>query len=317
MERSIRVALPGIHKELLESKLPSWLSPSWFYSFDDGLEAVRDAEIGWVDLPDKKDMSALVHQSSGLRWVNTVLVGMDGLPVDLMAQRNITLTNGAGLNSVAVAEFIVLSMLVVAKGYDQIAHARTTATWLTQAPGRLELSGTKALIIGYGSIGRAVESRLQAFGVSVTVVRRSPSNELHVLGPGQWQEKLPNFDWVILTVPATAETVKMFGVAEFRAMKSTAFFLNFSRGSLVDQPALVHALAQKSIGGAFLDVTDPEPLPIDHPLWRMENVGISMHLSGRSQTRIGPRACDLFLRNLDRYRRGEPLDNAVDLKVGY
>jgi phosphoglycerate dehydrogenase-like enzyme len=187
--------------------------------------------------------------------------------------------------------------------------------WLLDSPGKIELFGSKALLLGYGAIGSLVEERLKAFNVDVTVVRRTPGP--NTLTPGEWRDKLGKFDWIILAVPATAETDGMIGSAELAAMKTTATLINIARGSVVDQDALIAALDNKQIAAAFLDVTTPEPLPEDHPLWTTENAHITMHLSGRAQDKMFPRAAKRFLENLARYQAGEPLTHQVNLDLGY
>ena len=122
---------------------------------------------------------------------------------------------------------------------------------------------------------------------------------------------------MILAVPATAETDKMIGAAELTAMKPSATLINIARGSVIDQDALVTALSSKVIGAAFLDVTDPEPLPADHPLWALDNAHITMHLSGRAQDKMFVRSAQRFLENLSRYRAGEALHHQVNLALGY
>ncbi|NKB15788.1 MAG: D-2-hydroxyacid dehydrogenase, partial [Sphingomonadales bacterium] len=120
-----------------------------------------------------------------------------------------------------------------------------------------------------------------------------------------------------LAVPATPETEGMIGAGELAAMKSDAVIVNIARGSVIDQPALVDALTRKAIGGAFLDVTTPEPLPADHPLWSLDNAHISMHLSGRAQNQMFIRSGDRFLDNLGKYLRGEAIGPVFDPKLGY
>jgi phosphoglycerate dehydrogenase-like enzyme len=128
---------------------------------------------------------------------------------------------------------------------------------------------------------------------------------------------LGDFDWVILAVPATAETDDMIGGAELAAMKPSATLINIARGSVVDQEALVTALQTKQIAAAFLDVTTPEPLPTDHILWTLDNAHISMHLSGRAQDKMFVRAAARFFENLERYRKGAALAPMVNLDLGY
>jgi phosphoglycerate dehydrogenase-like enzyme len=124
-------------------------------------------------------------------------------------------------------------------------------------------------------------------------------------------------DWVILAVPATPETEGMIGAEELAAMKSDCVIVNIARGSVIDQTALVEALEKKAIGGAFLDVTTPEPLPADHPLWSLANAHVTMHLSGRAQDKMFVRSADRFLDNLDKYLRGEPVAPVFDPRLGY
>jgi phosphoglycerate dehydrogenase-like enzyme len=137
------------------------------------------------------------------------------------------------------------------------------------------------------------------------------------LTPDQWRSRLGEYDWIFLAAPNTAESRAMIGAEELQAMKPTAWIVNVGRGDLIDQPALIDALERGEIGGAFLDVVTPEPLPPEDPLWTAPNVIHSMHLSGRSQTRMFTRATQIFVENLRAYLEGKPLRNEVDLAAGY
>ncbi len=196
-----------------------------------------------------------------------------------------------------------------------MCDAQDKHEWLQDSPGKIELFGSNALLLGYGAIGKLIEERLTTFGVEVTAVRRSAGE--NTLTPDQWRAKLGEYDWVIIAVPATPETDGMIGAAELAAMKPTATLINIARGSVVDQDALVTALRGAQIGAAFLDVTTPEPLPADHPLWSLDNAHITMHLSGRAQDKMHIRAAERFLENLKRYQAGEPLEPQVNLELGY
>jgi len=149
----------------------------------------------------------------------------------------------------------------------------------------------------------------------VTVVRRSGGEGC--LAPDEWRARLDEFDWVILAVPATPETDGMIGASELAAMKRDCVLVNIARGAVVDQAALVDALAAKSIGAAFLDVTTPEPLPEDDPLWALDNAHISMHLSGRAQDKMFIRSGQRFLGNLENYLAGKPVAPIFDPARGY
>ena len=134
---------------------------------------------------------------------------------------------------------------------------------------------------------------------------------------GKALARIGEFDWVVIATPSTRETDSLIGADELAAMKDSAILVNIARGECVDQDALIETLRGRKIGGAFLDVVTPEPLPADHELWTLPNVQISMHLSGRAQTRMFQRSAALFAENLGRFVRGEMLVNEVDLALGY
>ena len=300
---------------LIQPYLPDWVDARFFRHTDELLVMAPEAEIGWFDLDDKAVMAEAITRATKLKWLTSIYAGIDGLPLTLMAERGVVMTNGVGINAVTIAEYVVMGMLNVAKGYREVVRAQERHEWLNDSPGKVELGGSKALILGYGEIGQRVDRMLTAFDVDVVKVRRSAGEG--VLTPDQWRARLGEFDWVILAVPATAETDGMMGAVELAGMKPSAVLVNIARGSVVDQDALVTALTEKRIGGAFLDVTTPEPLPAGHPLWSMPNVHVTMHLSGRAQSQMFQRSGARFLENLARYKRGEPLSPQVDFALGY
>lgn len=310
-----KLILAGLIRPLIEPHLPPGVDVRWFMSKEEALALAPEAEIGWFDMYDKRDMSEVIAAATKLKWLNSIYAGVDGMPLELLAQRGVTVTNGAGINAITIAEYVVMGMLTVAKGYADVIRAQDRREWLQDSPGKLELHGSKALLLGYGAIGKLIEERLTPFGVEVTVVRRSPG--ANTLTPDAWRARLGEFDWVILAVPATAETERMIGTEELAAMKPTATLINIARGSVVDTHALTFALKTGVIASAFLDVTDPEPLPAHHPLWALDNAHITMHLSGRAQDKMFARSAERFLANLDRYLNGEPLSPQVNLALGY
>lgn len=320
------VVLPAAAQPLLAPHLPADVEPRWFRTAEDAYRMAPEAEIGWLDMQVPADTGRAIALGEKLRWVTTIYAGLDAFPLDLLKARGTVLTNGVGVNTNAVAEYAVLGMLALAKDFPAVVRAGDRQDWLRDSPGKVELEGGRALIIGYGAIGRRIGQMLTGFGMKLTGVRRTPTaataaeaatDGIEIIGPADWRARLGTFDWVILAAPATAETGAMIGAAELQAMKAEARLVNIGRGSLVDQDALVAALTSGQIAGAHLDVTDPEPLPPGHPLWTAPNALITMHLSGRAQTRMFARAGQLFLDNLARYRAGEPLANRVDLDLGY
>ena len=314
------LAISGLIRSLLEPRLPGDIDVRWFMTHDEAIEAVKGAEIGWFDMNDTDAMVATLREAKDLKWLNSIYAGLDFLPMDLLIERGITVTNGAGINAVAIAEYVVMGMLNIAKGYREVVRAQDRHEWLTDSPGKRELAGSSALLLGYGAIGKRIQPRLEAFDVEVSVVRRSGGGAMGkaaVLGPDEWRARLNEFDWVILAVPATPETEGMIGADELAAMKREAVLVNIARGSVVDQPALIEALEAKAIHAAFLDVTTPEPLPEQHPLWKLDNAHITMHVSGRSQDKMFIRSADRFLENLANYRAGKPLSPIFDPRRGY
>jgi len=309
------LAISGLIRPMLEHRLPQGLDVRWFMTREEALDAVAEAEIGWFDMNDQAAMAETLRAARKLKWLNSIYAGLDFLPMDVLIERGITVTNGAGINAVTIAEYVVMGMLTIAKGYREVVRAQERREWLLDSPGKRELAGSRALLLGYGAIGRLIQPRLEAFGVEVTVVRRSGGEG--TLRPDKWRARLGEFDWVILAVPATPETQAMIGAAELAGMKPDCVIVNIARGSVIDQPALVEALEAKAIGGAFLDVTTPEPLPPDHPLWALDNAHVTMHLSGRAQSKMFQRSGDRFLDNLAKYLRGEPVAPVFDPRLGY
>lgn len=312
-----KAVISALVRPLLEGAIPQGVDVAWITSAQEAVREVADADIAWVDMHDKQAMRDVILAGEKLQWLSTLYAGLDHFPVEELKARGTRITNGVGINTIAVAEYAVLGILSMAKGYADVVRAADRREWLWASPGTIELSGTRALIIGYGAIGSAIGDRLRGFGVEVTGVARTARPDTGVLGADGWRDTIGEYDWVIIATPATHETDALIGTAQLTAMKPEAVLVNVARGECVDQDALIAALKDKTIAGAFLDVTTPEPLPADHELWTLPNVQISMHLSGRAQTRMFQRAAALFADNLGRFMRGEPLVNSVDLTLGY
>lgn len=296
-------------RPLLAGRLPDWLDVQWW----DGVDALHalapQAEIGWFDLHMKPPALRAIEQAQRLRWLNSSYAGVDWMPLADLARRGVTLTCGTGLTTQQVAEFAVLSMLSVAKDFPAVVRAQDRGEWLEVAPGTRDLEGSRALILGHGAIGQAIERALAGFGVEVVAVSSHR--------PRNWRSQIGGFDWIVLAVPGTPATRGMIGAAELMAMKREAVLVNFARADCVDQDALIEALRERRIAAAMLDLTDPEPLPPGHALWSLDNAHITMHLSGIPTPASQARAAERFLRNCERFRAGEPLEAEVDLARGY
>ena len=310
-----KAALSAMIRPLVEPRLPEWVEPLWFTSKEQALDFAPQAEIGWFDLNEKEPMIEIARAATNLKWLNSIYAGVDFMPLDILKERGVVVTNGVGINAITIAEYVVMLMLSHAKGYRDVVRAQDRHEWLRDSPGKRELSGERVLLLGMGAIGSLIKTRLEAFDMTVVPVRRSGADG--ALRPGEWRQKLGEFDWVVLAVPSTPETKHMIGALELAAMRPNGVLVNIARGDVVDQEALVSALREEKIEAALLDVTDPEPLPEDHPLWELGNAQVTMHLSGRAQTKMFQRSADRFIENLERWHKGEPVQPQLDLELGY
>jgi phosphoglycerate dehydrogenase-like enzyme len=280
-----------------------------FYRADGDALPGTIAEVAFYVLPYMKGAGVLEKAADmpKLQVVQTLTAGYDEFLPWLPAAA--TLCNATGLHDTSTAELAVALALASGRHLDSYARAQSTGSW-RQIWGR-SLADQHVLIIGYGHIGQAIERRLQGFEVaSVTrAARRARSGPPQVHAISELHQLLPQADVVFLIVPHTPETEGLIGAAELKLLPDHALLVNVARGKLVDTDALVAELGTGRIQAA-LDVTDPEPLPPDHPLWRAPNVLISPHVGGSSSA-FGPRADRLVAAQLARFAAGQPLANVV------
>jgi phosphoglycerate dehydrogenase-like enzyme len=245
-----------------------------------------------------------------LNWLHTSFAGTDHPVFDAMLARGITITNGVGVSAPSIAGTVMLYLLALSRDLPRWIHDQDAKRW---EPRRFDdLAGMRLGIVGMGAIGGEVARLAAAFDIEVIGLRRRPRGDEPCT---TWtSDALPELlAWaniVAATAPLTDETRGMFDAAAFAAMRPGAWFVNVGRGEVVDESALVDALARGHLGGAGLDVFTVEPLPVDSPLWSMPNVIITPHSSGVS-SRSYRRSIDLFVDNFGRYTRGEPLLNVV------
>src|SRR5262249_32725248 len=212
----------------------------------------------------------------------------------------------------------IASMLFFAKDLRRMLDGQHARRW--DPFDVVMLKGRTLGIIGYGGIGRATAKLARAMGMRIVAGRRRAGGDEEgidaIYAPDRLREMLGLCDFVFLATPLTPETRGMIGPGEIAAMKESAVFINVGRGAVVVESALVEALEKKRILGASLDVFEQEPLPPDHPFYRLPNVLLSPHCADRAAgwQQVAMR---VFLDNLERYRRGEPLHNVVDKKAGY
>lgn len=265
-------------------------------------------------------LAALLRRAPALRWVHSRSAGLDRVLVPELVAGGAVLSNGRGVFSPALAEFALAALLFFAKDLRRLVEAQRARRWdpFEMRP----LAGRTLGIVGYGDIGRAVAERARALGMSVLALRRRPELSradplvAEVLGEERLLELMTRADDVVVATPLTERTRGLIGRDAIAAMKPTAVLVNVGRGPVIDEQALVDALAAGRIRGAALDVFETEPLAPDHRLWTLPNVLVSPHCADNVPGWVEA-AMRAFLDNLERFRRGEPLANVVDKARGY
>ena len=276
-----------------------------------------DAIIGW-ELP-----AELLAAATRLRWIHAGGAGVEHYDLAQIAARGVMLTNSSGVSAPNMAEHVLGMMIALVRRFPRLIAAQTRRQWRDEATHREvgELQGQTVLVAGTGDIGCAVAQRAAAFGMRVHGLRRRagaspPAGFDQVFAIADLHVALADADQVVVTLPDTPSSRGLFDAAAFTAMKPGAAIYNVGRGPVIETAALISALESGHLAGAGLDVTDPEPLPTDSPLWEMENVLITAHTSGASP-RYWERQVELITDNLRRIQRGEVPRNLVDLEAGY
>jgi len=278
--------------------------------------AHADAAVRW-DLDDDAT-TAVLEQATSLRWLHSPGAGVEQYPLDVLAERGIILTNGAGVFAVPIAEWVLTTMLTIVKNTYAVHESQQAHRWSRELPAE-ELYEKTLLVLGAGGIGREIIKRADAFGMRVWASNRIghpvEGADRVVQGHG-WRDLLPDSDFVVSTLPMTPATAGMIAAAELAMFKPGAWLLNVGRGATIDEGALIQALGNGVLGGAALDVWTTEPLPTGSPAWSLPNMIVSPHMSGLSSAGR-TRGLTLLVDNLLRFRAGEPLTNVVDLSTGY
>ena len=304
-----RAALPGVEFLVPKEKEPP-----------QGIERAEAASLSWGGPP----LDDILARAPKLTWIHHRGAGIEKVAghAGLLA-RGIAMTNGSGNHAPNMAEHVLGLMLGFARCFPRLIRAQQERRWDPPDFHELfELSGQRLAIVGLGAIGNALAVRAAAFGMTVVGVNRSGApaqlppgvSEVHRID--RLDDVLATADHVAVILPLTAETQGIFDAKRFAAMKRGAWFYNVGRGGLVDQDALLAALRSGQLAGAGLDVTEPEPLPADSPLWLEPNVVITAHSAGGTP-KSDARWQSLLIDNLKRFATGQPLRNVVDLKLGY
>ena len=289
--------------------------------YDHIAEELQDTDI-FVGFSLRPEQFVLARK---LKWLHSTAAGVGQLMYPELRKSGIEVTNASGIHRIPMAEHIVGTLIALSRRFPDCFRYQQQSRWAQQelwnAPVRpRELRGQILLFIGFGAIGREVATIIRPLGMrvwAVTLSGRAEEGLAEQLFPAsKLHEALPQADFVVLAAPETPETHKLIGAREFALMKASAYFLNVSRGALVDEPALISAVEQRKIAGAALDVASQEPLPPESPLWRLDNAFITPHMSAVSE-HLWERQTDLLMENLERWFAGGELLNRVDLNRGY
>lgn len=281
-------------------------------------EAIKGAEILLLWDFFSSAVRDVWRHADSLRWIHVAAAGVDKLLFDELIDSDVVVTNSRGIFDRPIAEFVLASILAMAKDIPGSLRRQHEARWEHRETERID--GARALVVGTGSIGRETARLLTAVGMAVEGVGRTARANDPDFGPVHASADLISVvgesDYVVLIAPLTASTRGMVDARVLAAMKPTARIVNVGRGELVDEPALVTALRTGVIAGAALDVFVQEPLPTTSPLWSLENTMISAHLSGDAVGWLN-RLSTLFAENLKRYLGGSELENVVDKALGF
>ncbi len=290
-----------------------------FATSDDRVRAIADANgvVAWSLSGDEIDAAP------DLRWMHTGGAGVDPRLLAHLSRRGITVTNNSGVHAPNIGEHVLGMMLTFARQLHTLVRHQDRHEWHDDdiRDKVFELAGQQLLIVGTGDIGQAVAQRARPFGMVINGIRRRSDQ----IPPGGFDEVSPlddfpravaTADHVVICLPLTEKTRRLFDATLIDACKDGAFLYNIGRGEIVDTDALITALETAKLAGAGLDVVDPEPLPSSSPLWDMPNVLITSHTSGATP-KYWDRGLDLLEANLEALLSGKTLINVVDPQEGY
>lgn len=252
-----------------------------------------------------------------LKWLQVSSAGVNHLPLEDLAARNIILTNVRGMHGDCISEYIITMMFALSRHLPQMLDNQKIKTWSRIGQGMLK--GKTLGIVGLGGIGLVLAKKAAALEMKVIGLRNSdrPADNVEkIYGNKDLKEFLGASDFVALCCPLTPETTNLIDAHQLAAMKPTAYLINIARGQVVNEPALIEALKNKVIAGAALDVFWQEPLPQDSPLWELDNAILTPHIAG-DMIDYTERAAEIFINNLERYINGQPLKGQVDYQLGY
>jgi phosphoglycerate dehydrogenase-like enzyme len=287
-------------------------------SMDDVRAALADCDVVYHYGQPRDALRANWALAERLRWVHIGGVGIDWALFPGLVESDVMLTNSRGIFDTSLPEYLLSLMLALVKGLPETLAAQQRHEWRHRllAP----LAGSRAVIIGAGSIARSTGRLLRAMGMSVTLVGRSEreggAGEGRIRAIADLSALLPTAEWLVVLAPLTPETRGLVGADELARLPRGARVASIGRGPTIVETALVAALRSGHLAGAVLDVFEQEPLPAESPLWDLPNVIVSPHIGG-DETGTPGAFTEVFVANLRRYLAGDPLANVVDKRLGW
>ena len=315
-----------------------WQAPPWFgerlrQDFP-GLEVVQRKEYGNIEADLRESDIAVtwslrsehLRAARKLRWIHSPAAAVHALMIPEIVASDVVVTNARDVHGPVVAEHVIALVLALAKRLPSAFRYQQQNTWAQdqiwrESPHPREIAGATLGLVGVGSIGLETAKRAAGLGMKVIAVREHADKAqdqsiAKVFTPNELEQILHTSDYIVLAAPLTPRTRALINSERLRQMKPDAYLINVSRGALVYQAALLDALRQHRIAGAALDVFEQEPLPLDSPLWKTENVVITPH-SAALTDKLWERHYALISENLRRFLAGAPLLNVVDKTRGY
>ncbi|MFW5911225.1 MAG: D-2-hydroxyacid dehydrogenase [Halolamina sp.] len=288
-------------------------------------ERLPDAEVAVAETPDQERAlipharivagftidPELLDRAENLDLFACSYAGTGHLPMEALEEAGVAVTNASGVHGPNISEYVIGALVSLARDFPRAARQQAERHW--QSYDSRELQGSTVTVVGMGAIGHAIVERLEPFGVDTIGVRYSPEKggpTDEVLGFDEIHDALRRTDALVLACPLTDATAELIDSEAFRTLPPHAHLVNIARGGVVDTDALVGALRSNAIGAAFLDVTEPEPLPADHPLWGFDNVRITPHNAGHTPEYF-ERLADIVAANYVALEEGGDIENRV------
>lgn len=292
-----------------------------FHFYENIEDAKQELKTAEILITYGEDLNTdIINSCEKLRWIQIISAGIDKIPFKAIEEKKIIVTNAKGIHRIPMSEYTISAILQLARKSHEIYKNQLDKKW-DRSIRTFEISNQILGIIGLGAIGQGIAEKAKAFNMRVigvntdgraveNVDRVYPLEELNVL--------LSESDFIVVVIPLTKDTYHLIGADELKYIKETAYLINIARGEIIDESALIESLRNKNFAGAVLDVFTEEPLPVEHPLWSLDNCIITPHLSGRSPKYI-KRALEIFKYNMNFYLMQDALNmkNVIDLNKEY